>query len=139
MATRRYGFCMKKIFFFLFLLFPLVVASQTLKDAKEFQALSKKMCAKSSECMKEKLKDLPPEQRKMVESQFVNGNVCESRYKNYIVEGQKPTNEKPTKKLTKQDIEDMKRCAKEMASFSCSDLEEGKVPESCEKFQSPEE
>lgn len=126
---------MKKISILLIFLTPLLITSQTLKDAKEFQALSKKMCAKTSECMKEKLKDLPADQRKMVESQFVNGNVCESRYKNYLVEGQKPANDKPTKKLTKQDLEDMKKCAKEMAAFSCADLEDGKVPESCEKFQ----
>ncbi|TGL62569.1 LA_2478/LA_2722/LA_4182 family protein [Leptospira jelokensis] len=130
---------MKKIFTLGLILFPLLITSQTLKDAKEFQALSKKMCAKSSECMKEKLKDLPPEQRKMVESQFVNGNVCESRYKHYVVDGQKPSNDKPTKKLTKQDIEDMKQCAKEMAAFSCADLEDGKVPSACEKFQSDED
>ncbi|MGE8722967.1 LA_2478/LA_2722/LA_4182 family protein [Leptospira terpstrae] len=126
---------MKKIFLISLFFLPLLITSQTLKDAKEFQALSKKMCAKTSECMKEKLKDLPADQRKMVESQFVNGNVCESRYKNYVVEGQKPANDKPTKKLTKQDLEDMKKCAKEMAAFSCADLEDGKVPESCEKFQ----
>ncbi|EMY59876.1 LA_2478/LA_2722/LA_4182 family protein [Leptospira terpstrae] len=126
---------MKKIFLISLFFLPLLITSQTLKDAKEFQALSKKMCAKTSECMKEKLKDLPADQRKMVESQFVNGNVCESRYKNYLVEGQKPANDKPTKKLTKQDLEDMKKCAKEMAAFSCADLEDGKVPESCEKFQ----
>lgn len=126
---------MKKIFFISLFFLPFLITSQTLKDAKEFQALSKKMCAKSSECMKEKLKDLPADQRKMIESQFVNGNVCESRYKNYVVEGQKPANNQPTKKLTKQDLEDMKKCAKEMAAFSCADLEEGKVPESCEKFQ----
>ncbi|TGM06493.1 LA_2478/LA_2722/LA_4182 family protein [Leptospira jelokensis] len=130
---------MKKILTLGLILFPLLITSQTLKDAKEFQALSKKMCAKSSECMKEKLKDLPPEQRKMVESQFVNGNVCESRYKHYVVDGQKPSNDKPTKKLTKQDIEDMKQCAKEMAAFSCADLEDGKVPSACEKFQSDED
>ncbi|MCG6142417.1 hypothetical protein EHR01_08775 [Leptospira mtsangambouensis] len=126
---------MKKISIFLLILTPLLLTAQTLKDAKEFQALSKKMCAKTSECMKEKLKDLPADQRKMVESQFVNGNVCESRYKNYVVEGQKPANNQPTKKLTKQDLEDMKKCAKDMAAFSCADLEDGKVPESCEKFQ----
>ncbi|MCG6146322.1 hypothetical protein ND856_16860 [Leptospira bandrabouensis] len=126
---------MKKIFFISLFFLPFLITSQTLKDAKEFQALSKKMCAKSSECMKEKLKDLPADQRKMIESQFVNGNVCESRYKNYVVEGQKPANNQPTKKLTKQDLEDMKKCAKDMAAFSCADLEEGKVPESCEKFQ----
>ncbi|TGL88367.1 hypothetical protein EHQ68_11145 [Leptospira congkakensis] len=127
---------MKKISFFLLILVPFFITAQTVKDAKEFQALSKKMCAKTSECMKEKLKDLPADQRKMIESQFVNGNVCESRYKNYVVEGQKPAaNDKPTKKLTKQDLEDMKKCAKDMAAFSCADLEEGKVPESCEKFQ----
>ncbi|TGK82882.1 hypothetical protein EHQ23_16480 [Leptospira bourretii] len=126
---------MKKISIFLLILTPLLITAQTLKDAKEFQALSKKMCAKTSECMKEKLKDLPADQRKMVESQFVNGNVCESRYKNYVVEGQKPANNQPTKKLTKQDLEDMKKCAKDMAAFSCADLEDGKVPESCEKFQ----
>ncbi|MCG6153815.1 LA_2478/LA_2722/LA_4182 family protein [Leptospira bandrabouensis] len=126
---------MKKIFFTSLFFLPFLITSQTLKDAKEFQALSKKMCAKSSECMKEKLKDLPADQRKMIESQFVNGNVCESKYKNYVVEGQKPANNQPTKKLTKQDLEDMKKCAKDMAAFSCADLEEGKVPESCEKFQ----
>ncbi|PJZ83447.1 LA_2478/LA_2722/LA_4182 family protein [Leptospira harrisiae] len=126
---------MKKISLFLLILAPLLITAQTLKDAKEFQALSKKMCAKTSECMKEKLKDLPADQRKMVESQFVNGNVCESRYKNYVVEGQKPANNQPTKKLSKQDLEDMKKCAKEMAAFSCADLEDGKVPEACEKFQ----
>ncbi|TGM61060.1 LA_2478/LA_2722/LA_4182 family protein [Leptospira meyeri] len=126
---------MKKISIFLLILAPLLITAQTLKDAKEFQALSKKMCAKTSECMKEKLKDLPADQRKMIESQFVNGNVCESRYKNYVVEGQKPANNQPTKKLTKQDLEDMKKCAKDMAAFSCADLEDGKVPESCEKFQ----
>lgn len=126
---------MKKIFFISLFFLPFLITSQTLKDAKEFQALSKKMCAKSSECMKEKLKDLPADQRKMIESQFVNGNVCESHYKNYVVEGQKPANNQPTKKLTKQDLEDMKKCAKDMAAFSCADLEEGKVPESCEKFQ----
>ncbi|ABZ96043.1 Hypothetical protein LBF_4221 [Leptospira biflexa serovar Patoc strain 'Patoc 1 (Ames)'] len=131
---------MKKILTLVLFLLPLIITSQTLKDAKEFQALSKKMCAKTSECMKEKLKDLPPEQRKMVESQFVNGNVCESRYKQYVVDGQKPSaSDKPSKKLTKQDIEDMKQCAKEMAAFSCADLEEGKVPSACEKFQSEEE
>lgn len=126
---------MKKIFLISLFFLPYLITSQTLKDAKEFQALSKKMCAKSSECMKEKLKELPADQRKMVESQFVNGNVCESRYKNYVVEGQKPANNQPTKKLTKEDLENMKKCAKEMAAFSCADLEEGKVPESCEKFQ----
>ncbi|XDD56084.1 hypothetical protein AB3N62_18525 [Leptospira sp. WS4.C2] len=126
---------MKKIFLISLFFLPYLLTSQTLKDAKEFQALSKKMCAKSSECMKEKLKELPADQRKMVESQFVNGNVCESRYKNYVVEGQKPANNQPTKKLTKEDLENMKKCAKEMAAFSCADLEEGKVPESCEKFQ----
>ncbi|EMY70571.1 LA_2478/LA_2722/LA_4182 family protein [Leptospira vanthielii] len=126
---------MKKILLVSLFFLPFLLTSQSLKDAKEFQALSKKMCAKSSECMKEKLKELPADQRKMVESQFVNGNVCESRYKNYVVEGQKPTNDKPTKKLTKEDIENMKKCAKDMATFSCADLEEGKVPESCEKFQ----
>ncbi|TGK54359.1 hypothetical protein EHQ16_11195 [Leptospira kanakyensis] len=127
---------MKKISIFLLILAPFFITAQTVKDAKEFQALSKKMCAKTSECMKEKLKDLPADQRKMIESQFVNGNVCESRYKNYVVEGQKPaTNDKPTKKLTKEDLENMKKCAKDMAAFSCADLEEGKVPESCEKFQ----
>ncbi|MCT8335588.1 hypothetical protein NUH30_18030 [Leptospira sp. 85282-16] len=126
---------MKKIFFISLFFLPFLITSQTLKDAKEFQALSKKMCAKSSECMKEKLKDLPADQRKMIESQFVNGNVCESRYKNYVVEGQKPATNQPTKKLTKQDMEDMKKCAKDMAAFSCTELEEGKVPESCEKFQ----
>lgn len=126
---------MKKILIVSLFFLPFLLTSQSLKDAKEFQALSKKMCAKSSECMKEKLKELPADQRKMVEAQFVNGNVCESRYKNYVVEGQKPTNDKPTKKLTKEDIENMKKCAKDMAAFSCSDLEEGKVPESCEKFQ----
>ncbi|TGL41389.1 LA_2478/LA_2722/LA_4182 family protein [Leptospira perdikensis] len=126
---------MKKISIFLLILIPFLITAQTVKDAKEFQSLSKKMCAKTSECMKEKLKDLPADQRKMVESQFVNGNVCEARYKNYVVEGQKPTNDKPTKKLTKQDLEDMKKCAKDMAAFSCADLEDGKVPESCEKFQ----
>ncbi|TGK83242.1 hypothetical protein EHQ24_08045 [Leptospira noumeaensis] len=126
---------MKKISFFLLILAPFFITAQTLKDAKEFQALSKKMCAKTSECMKEKLKDLPADQRKMIESQFVNGNVCESRYKNYVVEGQKPASDKPTKKLTKEDLEDMKKCARDMAAFSCADLEEGKVPESCEKFQ----
>ncbi|MCW7492655.1 hypothetical protein ND861_09025 [Leptospira sp. 2 VSF19] len=126
---------MKKIFLVSLFFLPLLITSQTLKDAKEFQALSKKMCAKSSECMKEKLKDLPADQRKMIESQFVNGNVCESRYKNYVVDGQKPANNQPTKKLTKQDLEDMKKCAKEMAAFSCAELEEGKVPEACEKFQ----
>ncbi|TGL16026.1 LA_2478/LA_2722/LA_4182 family protein [Leptospira meyeri] len=126
---------MKKISIFLLILAPLLITAQTLKDAKEFQALSKKMCAKTSECMKEKLKDLPADQRKMIESQFVNGNVCESRYKNYVVEGQKPANNQPTKKLTKQDLEDMKKCAKDMTAFSCADLEDGKVPESCEKFQ----
>lgn len=139
MAEKGYVIFMKKISLFLFLCFPFIITSQTLKDAKEFQALSKKMCAKTSECMKEKLKDLPPEQRKMVESQFVNGNVCESRYKQYIVEGQKPSNEKPTRKLTKQDIEDMKQCTKEMAAFSCAELEEGKIPQACEKFQAEEE
>ncbi|MCW7470965.1 LA_2478/LA_2722/LA_4182 family protein [Leptospira kanakyensis] len=127
---------MKKISIFLLILAPFFITAQTVKDAKEFQALSKKMCAKTSECMKEKLKDLPADQRKMIESQFVNGNVCESRYKNYVVEGQKPaTNDKPSKKLTKEDLENMKKCAKDMAAFSCADLEEGKVPESCEKFQ----
>lgn len=126
---------MKKIFLISLFFLPYLLTSQTLKDAKEFQTLSKKMCAKSSECMKEKLKELPADQRKMVESQFVNGNVCESRYKNYVVEGQKPANNQPTKKLTKEDLENMKKCAKEMAAFSCADLEEGKVPESCEKFQ----
>lgn len=126
---------MKKIFLISLFFLPYLLTSQTLKDAKEFQALSKKMCAKSSECMKEKLKELPADQRKMVESQFMNGNVCESRYKNYVVEGQKPANNQPTKKLTKEDLENMKKCAKEMAAFSCADLEEGKVPESCEKFQ----
>lgn len=126
---------MKKILLVSLFFLPFLLTSQSLKDAKEFQALSKKMCAKSSECMKEKLKELPADQRKMVESQFVNGNVCESRYKNYVVEGQKPTNDKPTKKLTKEDIENMKKCAKDMTTFSCADLEEGKVPESCEKFQ----
>ncbi|MBM9547571.1 hypothetical protein JWG40_11130 [Leptospira sp. 201903074] len=126
---------MKKILIVSLFFLPFLLTSQSLKDAKEFQALSKKMCAKSSECMKEKLKELPADQRKMVEAQFVNGNVCESRYKNYVVEGQKPANDKPTKKLTKEDIENMKKCAKDMAAFSCADLEEGKVPESCEKFQ----
>ncbi|PJZ44323.1 LA_2478/LA_2722/LA_4182 family protein [Leptospira brenneri] len=126
---------MKKISLILFFLIPFLITAQTVKDAKEFQALSKKMCAKTSECMKEKLKDLPAEQRKMIESQFVNGNVCEARYKNYVVDGQKPANGKPTKKLTKEDLEDMKKCAKDMAAFSCADLEDGKVPESCEKFQ----
>ncbi|EOQ95011.1 hypothetical protein LEP1GSC195_0760 [Leptospira wolbachii serovar Codice str. CDC] len=127
---------MKKIFLVSLFFIPCLLTSQSLKDAKEFQSLSKKMCAKTSECMKEKLKDLPADQRKMVESQFVNGNVCEARYKNYVVEGQKPANDKPTKKLTKEDLEDMKKCAKEMAAFSCADFEDGKVPESCEKFQS---
>lgn len=126
---------------FLFLIFTWnsLVTAQTLADAKEFHALSKKMCQKMSTCMKEKLKEFPPEQRKMFESQFNNGNVCEVKYKNYVVEGQKPSSQKePVKKLTKKDIEDMKECAKAMSEYPCSDLNEGKVPDACERFQDAE-
>lgn len=117
-------------------LLPFSLASQTLSDAKQIQAATKKMCEKTSLCMKEKMKDLPPEQKKMFEAQFVNGNVCESRYAQYVPETNKPSkSDKPEKKLTKEDIENMKKCANEMAKMTCADLEEGNMPSSCEKFQ----
>ncbi|MCU0823546.1 MAG: hypothetical protein MUF77_02755 [Leptospira sp.] len=127
---------MKKILILISIFITNTIASQSLADAKEIQAATKKMCEKTSACMKEKMKDLPAEQKKMFEAQFVNGNVCQSRYAHLVPEGGKPVkSEKPQRKLTKEEIENIKKCANEMAKMSCADLEEGNMPSSCEGFQ----
>ncbi|MDF3819576.1 hypothetical protein P3G55_06680 [Leptospira sp. 96542] len=127
---------MKQIITIFLFLTPLLLASQSLKEAKEFQTLTKKLCAKSSQCLKEKIKDLPPQQRKVVEAQFVNGNVCESRYQHFVNKGETASSDgKTAKPITKQDIEDMKLCVKEMGQMSCDALEEGEMPNSCKRFQ----
>jgi hypothetical protein len=106
-------------------------ANPSSKDAKEIHDLSKKICAKMSECVKKETAKLPKEQRQMMESMFPSGNICESRYASAVT----GSDDRTSGKVSKDDIAAMKRCAEDMSKMNCEKLMQGDSPKSCERFQ----
>jgi hypothetical protein len=129
---------MKQYFLFLvsalFLLSSLS-ANPSLKDSKEIHDISKKICAKMSECVKKETAKLPPEQRKMMESMFPSGDICTQQYMKNASGSSENNSDDKGKKISKEEIEAMKKCLQDINKTSCESLMSGENPKSCEQVQ----
>lgn len=125
---------MKQILILLLLTFSGVVFSNpnNAKNIKEFEQITKKMCAKTDECVKIAFANLPPAQRKTA-ANFSQVKTCMAAYDKY---GRNPAPGKgKDRTITKEDIEELKKCSSDFTNTSCDDLADGKDPESCLKFK----
>ncbi|MCC5816063.1 MAG: hypothetical protein JJT78_15035 [Leptospira sp.] len=112
-----------------------IIAGPTSKDAKEMHEYSKKICAKMSECVKKQMANMPAEQRKMMEGMFPTGDMCTQQYMAHTSAGSDSDSGKNDRKITKEEMEAMKKCMKDMVATSCEELMSGNQPKSCERFQ----
>ncbi|WCL49783.1 LA_2478/LA_2722/LA_4182 family protein [Leptospira sp. GIMC2001] len=123
---------MKISILFTILLAAALNAQPSTKEAKELHGYSKKICAKMSECVMKQAAKLPPEQKKMMESLFPSGDVCVQQYVNHGAAGDDKSDQR---KITKEELEAMKKCMSDMSKASCESLMAGENPSSCAQFQ----
>lgn len=100
------------------------------KESQEIYKHSKRICDRTSECFRKETAKLPPEQRKMMESMFPTGNICESRYSS--IANNPSVNSNSSGKI---DVEAFKKCADDMVKLSCDKIIQGLHPKSCDKFK----
>lgn len=117
------------IFISIFPFHNLLQSNPSNKESKEIYIQAKRICNHTSDCFRKEIAKFPPEQRKMMESMFPTGNLCENRYTS--LEKDPNVNAKPNKKF---DVEEFKKCADDMVKLSCDKIIQGHQPKSCEKF-----
>lgn len=110
-------------------------ANPSLKDSKEIHDISKKICAKMSSCIKKETEKLPPEQKKMMESMFPSGDICAQQYMKHASANSGTDSNDKGKKISKEELEAMKKCLKDINNTSCEALMSGENPKSCDRFQ----
>ncbi len=119
---------MKFLLILLITMSPLLALPSS-KEAKEWQELAKKICGKTSDCMKKSAEKLPPDQKKMFLSMIPPIESCVSN------KNGSPDPTEPSQSFSKEDLEAMKKCVKDMNALTCEQLmEEENQPKSCERF-----
>ena len=90
----------------------------------------KKMCYKAVECAQEKMKDIPEEQRAMMESMIPTRGKCDKAQEEYK---KKQASEEGKKiELSSAEMELGKKCLDSMTKSSCDEMQS--TPDECVEF-----